>query len=74
MTKLSDRDVCDLLKETLSATPLTDSSGDDLWPEVRRTIDRAPQAPRFVEYALIAAVLLLCVVRPSLIQFLLLHL
>ena len=73
MSSLSDDDVRHLLKAALPV-PGVGAPGGEMWPALIRTIDRAPHRPRWTDYALMAAVVLLCLFRPSVIAFLLLHL
>jgi hypothetical protein len=73
MNSLSDEYVRELLKGAIPMPP-AEAPHREIWPAVRRRIHDAPHPPLSVDYALIAAVVLLCLLRPSVIGFLLLHL
>jgi hypothetical protein len=72
MTTLSDARALELLRAAMP--PLTaDAPSDDLWPKVRRRLDRGPQRPSSLDWILAAAVALLCLLQPSLAGILFLH-
>jgi hypothetical protein len=73
MNTLSDEHVRGLLKAAIPPPP-TDARRGEIWPALRRRIHDGRQHPLRIDYALIAAVVLLCLLRPSVIEFLLLHL
>jgi hypothetical protein len=73
MNSLSDDRVRQLMKDALQLPPVDDPRAD-LWPTVRQRIHQASARPTSIEYALIAALAVLCLLRPSVIEFLLLHL
>ena len=72
MSKLSDEKTLELLR---SAMPAYDADGPpgDLWPRVRHRIDQAASRPPAGDWVLAAALVLLCLLRPSLVGLLLLH-
>ena len=69
---LSDDEVIGLLRNALpsvaSAPP-----GADLWPRVRYGVTASAPPPGLGDWLVAAAVVLLCVLRPSLTAILLLH-
>jgi hypothetical protein len=73
MNSLPDDKVRELLKAALPESP-AGHAREDLWPAVRRRIHETRARPTGLEYALIAAAAVLCLLRPSVIEFLLLHL
>jgi len=73
MNSLTDERVHELLKSAMPGAA-ADAPAVDLWPSVRSAIDRAPNPVHAVDYALIALVVAVCLLRPSLIEILLLHL
>ena len=50
-----------------------DGPSGDLWPLVRRRLDRPAKRPPVADWVLAAALVLLCLLRPSLVGVLLLH-
>lgn len=72
MNQLSDERALELLRAAMPAVGV-DRPLDDLWPSVRRRIDRGPVPPSALDWILVAAVALLCLMRPSLAGILLLH-
>jgi hypothetical protein len=72
MNQLSDERALELLRAAMPAVG-ADRPLDDLWPRVRRRIDRRPVPPSMLDWILVAAVALLCLMRPSLAGILLLH-
>ena len=73
MTTLSDDDVRKLLKISLPV-PRAETRHPDAWRAVRQKIDRGARRPTLWDCVLAAAIVLLCVIRPSLLGFLLIHL
>jgi hypothetical protein len=71
MSRLSDEKTLELLRAAMRAQ-IVDGPHDDLWPRVRRRIDRANRPPA-ADWVLAAALVLLCLLRPSLVGILLLH-
>jgi len=72
MNRLSDEQALELLRDAL---PAYGAGGPpaDLWPRVRHRIDRAADRPPAGDWVLAAALVLLCLLRPSLMGILLLH-
>jgi hypothetical protein len=71
MNRLSDDEALELLR---AAMPVDRKSPPiDLWPRVRRRIDRGVTPPPASDLVLVLLVALLCVLRPSLVGVLLLH-
>jgi hypothetical protein len=71
MSRLSDEKTLELLRGAMRPYSV-DGPRDDLWPRVRRRIDRANRPPAG-DWLLAAALVLLCLLRPSLVGILLLH-
>lgn len=72
MTELSDERALELLREALP--PFRgDRPLENVWPRVRRQIDRGPLPPSLLDWMLVAAVALMCLLQPSLAGILMLH-
>lgn len=73
MNRLSDEKTLELLRAAMPASH-SDASTSDLWPRVRRRIEQqeAARLPA-ADWLLVAALVLLCLLRPSLVGVLLLH-
>lgn len=71
MSMLSDDEALDLLRNAMPVE--RDRNPADLWPRVRQRIDRGSTPPAIAEWVLVAALALLCLVRPSLSAILFLH-
>jgi hypothetical protein len=71
MSRLSDEKTLELLRGAMRAYNLDGPPGD-LWPRVRHRIDRANRPPA-ADWVVAAALVLLCLLRPSLVGLLLLH-
>jgi hypothetical protein len=72
MNRLSDEKTLELLRGAMPAYSV-DGPPDDLWPRVRHRIDRAGTRPPAGDWVLAAALVLLCLLRPSLMGILLWH-
>ena len=72
MNTLSDEKTLELLREAMGAYNVDGPPGD-LWPRVRHRIDLGVGRPPAGDWVLAAALLLLCLLRPSLLGVLLLH-
>lgn len=70
MNKLSDGQIIELLRAAMS-TPAAEAPPRELWPRVRRMIDRTSQRPTARDYVLVTAAALVCLGQPSLIELLL---
>jgi hypothetical protein len=62
----------ELLRSAMTVPDIDGPSGD-LWPRVRRRLDRPANRPPAADWVLAAALVLLCLLRPSLVSVLLLH-
>ncbi len=71
MSMLSDDDALTLLKESTTLQHAFLST--DLWPRIRERIDRGTRTPSVSDWLLVAALLLLVLLNPSLLGILLLH-
>ncbi len=71
MSILSDDQALDLLRNAMPVEP--DRNPADLWPRVRQRIDRGSTPPAVADWVLVAALVLLCLMSPSLSAFLFLH-
>jgi hypothetical protein len=71
MSTLSDDDAVELLRNALPAE--LDRIPPELWSRMRQRIDRGSNAPAIADWVLVAALVLLCLVRPSLSGLLFLH-
>jgi hypothetical protein len=72
MNQMSDERALELLRAAMPAVGV-DRPLDDLWPRVRRRIDRGPMPPSALDWILVATVALLCLLQPSLAGLVLLH-
>lgn len=72
MNRLSDEKALELLRDAMPAD-YVDGPLDDLWPRVRRRIDQEANPPPAADWVLAAALVLLCLLRPSLVGVLMLH-
>jgi len=72
MNQPTDDSIRELLRRAVPPCSV-DGPAADLWPRVRRRIDREPARPPAGDWLLSAAVVLPCLFRPSLLEFLLLH-
>jgi len=72
MNRLSDEKALELLRGAMTARSV-DGPPDDLWPRVRHRIGRAANRPPLGDWVLAAALVVLCLLRPSLVGILLLH-
>ena len=72
MSRLSNEKALELLRGAMPAYHV-DGPPDDLWPRVRHRIDQAANRPPAGDWVLAAALVLLCLLRPSLAGILLLH-
>jgi hypothetical protein len=72
MTQMSDERALELLRAALP--PLrADRPLETVWPRVRQEIDRGPLPPSLLDWMLVAAVALMCLLQPSLAGILMLH-
>ena len=72
MNRLSDEKTLELLRSAMPAYHVDGPPGD-LWPRVRHRIDRAANRPPAGDWMLAAALVLLCLLRPALVEILLLQ-
>ena len=72
MTRLTDEKALELLRGAM-APPAVGDTVPDLWPRVRRRIDRGPGAPPVADWLLALLLAVLCLAQPSLVGILLLH-
>ena len=72
MSRLSDEKTLELLRGAMRVHNV-DGPPDDLWPRVRHRIDRAASRPPAGDWLLAAALVVLCLLRPALVEVLLLH-
>jgi hypothetical protein len=72
MSTLTDDRALELLRAAMRPAN-ADRPPDDLWPRVRGRIDRGPLPPSPLDWILVAAVALLCLLQPSLVALVLLH-
>jgi hypothetical protein len=73
MTRLTDRQVLELLRDAMPAAEGGKGPHRDLWPSVRRTLDQGTSPPRAADWVLAAALVALCLLRPSLVGVVLVH-
>lgn len=71
MSTLSDEDALALLRAALPVAAPPPAA--DLWPQVRRRIDRGTSPALASDWLLAVAIALLCLLNPSLAGILLLH-
>ena len=62
----------ELLRSAMTVHDVAGPSGD-LWPRVRRRLDRPANRPPAGDWVLAAALVVLCLLRPSLVGILLLY-
>ena len=72
MTHVPDQPLRRLLREVLPP-PRAASPETDLWPGLRRRIDRGLPSPTPADWILMAAVSLLCLLQPSAVVPWLIH-
>ena len=73
MTRLSDEEALELLREAMPAMEGPDGPIADLWPSVKRRIDRGISPPPTADWLLAVALAVLCLLRPAVVGLLLLH-
>jgi hypothetical protein len=73
MTGPTDARVRELLKE-VRRPDAEDSPSRDLWPAVRARVVRPSPSPAAADWLLLAAIALICLLRPAALHLLLLHL
>jgi hypothetical protein len=71
MTRLSDERVVELLRAAMPAIEATPPAS--AWSRVRAKIERNVPAPPLADWLLVAALALLCLLRPALVGILLVH-
>jgi hypothetical protein len=73
MTRLTTEKALELLRDAMPAPQGSDGPRADLWPCVRRRIDRGTSPPPAADWVLAVTLAMLCLLRPSLVGVLLLH-
>jgi hypothetical protein len=72
MTRMSDERAVELLRERLPA-PAHEDPDRDLWPLLRSRIEAGNRTAPAADWILAIALLVLCLIRPSLTAILLIH-
>jgi len=70
---MNDRKALELLRDAMPPPRADDGPAADLWPRLRRRVDRGGNRPPAADWVLAVVLGVLCLLQPSLFGILLLH-